>query len=433
MKEEERLSLALNSALVQCPVLLDELPQMLHAIDGGEAVAVDRISDSAKRDAITDIFRQIPLLRKHPEFGWHLVQKGISARSFLLGTMLDAGKIIEPRDLNQAQQQSTRTVTMTLVRLLQRYPNLKEELPDVLDEIIDGEKVRLDGLGDEECIEDLEKLFRGLGLVVKRGEVSIPDEDYSTVKRAVKFLCQVFDDYEDHHYYLKKMAKAEKKSSKKQTKKRDRHNNDDSSSSSDSSSDVDASSSDESDRKVSRERSKQAHTVSTVSYSEDMPPAKVSDLSVDGEADTALSLSTSVRQQGPARPSAEALAMAAQLTANYSDEEDDGDDDDFGPRLAPRTSVSSTFPSSAPLGFVGVDPSTLNDDPAPTSVLGKKRERDEEEDGAPNETGGLKREAWILEPGESKALNGKRVDLDSPPPETSSCHPLSFCSAWRRR
>lgn len=422
MKEEERLSLALNSSLVKCPALLDELPQMLQAIDGGEAVAVDRISDSAKREAITDIFRQVPLLRKHPEFGWHLVQKGISARSFLLGTMLDAGKIIEPRDLNQAQQQSTRVVTMTLVRLLQRYPDLKEELPEVLDEIIDGEKVRLDGLGDEECIEDLEKLFRGIGLVIKRGEVCFPDEDYSTVKRAVKYLCQVFNDYEDHLYYLKKLAKAEKKASKKQTKQRDRHNKDDSSSSSDNSSDGDASSSDESDRGVNRERSKQLPTVSTVSNLEDTPSTEIGDQSTAEDVDPTP---TSARQQGPARPSAEALAMAAQLTANYSDEDDDGDDDDFGPRLAPRTSAGSHFPSSAPLGFVGVDPSSLNDDPAPGSVLGKKRGRDDKEDSAPNETGELKREAWILEPGESKALNGKRVHHDSPRP-TTIASPIVF-------
>ena len=49
---------ALTFALVQCPSLLEELPQIVSAMDGGEYVNIEKISNAPMREALLRVFEQ---------------------------------------------------------------------------------------------------------------------------------------------------------------------------------------------------------------------------------------------------------------------------------------------------------------------------------------------------------------------------------------
>lgn len=412
MKEEKLLSLTINFALLQHPGLLDELPQMLHAIDEGECIAVDKISDVGKRDSITSIFRIMPILRKHPDYGWHKVDRDVSARSFLIGSLLDAGKVIEPRDLTQARQLAARAVPMNLMKLLSTYPSLRNELPILLEQIIAGNDVQLDSLGDEDLSESLERLLRSVGMIVRKNSLCIPDDEHSMVIRAIKSLQQIFDDYESFQYSSRKSkttsgksddgpksSKSKSEDSKKKRKDKKKHERRDSYSSSSASS--------------SSSSSSTSSSSGDSDFEEDIVTLKDNSIQGSSSVEAREEAPSTIRQQGPARPSAAELEAAAKFTAQYSEEEDSNeeeDDDGFGPQVMRHSTISTGHRSSTvaiPLGFVDVDPSIADQNDGQHLTAGKKRDREAiDADNGNQNDGALKREAWILEPGESKALNG---------------------------
>lgn len=393
MKEEEKLSLLLNSALLEIPGLLDELPQMLHAIDEGECIAVDKISDVAKKEYITNIFKSIPLLKKNAEYGWYKQQRDISVRSFLLGSMIDSGRIVEPRELSQAQQQAARSIPMNLMRLLEAFPALRDELPILLDQILDGNDVQLHSLGDEDLSEGLERFLRSLGMTVKRGNICIPDEDFSTVRRSLKSIYNSFYDYEDYQHRLQKAAKQnELQLVHSKHKNNNHHGNADISSDDDDSSSA-SSESDNDDKEIK-------NVQQTVEYVASNSNVSSND---DDDEDGAIP----IRMQGPARPSDTELLQAAQLPSHYSEDEDNDDDDsDIGPqkmRLGTVHLPTHVTTGALPLGFIGVDIAVED-----THASNRKRGLSEIEEDSNNKSSDvLRREEWLLEPGESKALNGK--------------------------
>lgn len=416
---EERLPLFLNAAVLECPGLMDELPQMLSAIDAGEYINVDRISDPRKRDHVRAVFGCLPL-QKNDEWGWHKTSAA-SIRGLMLNTLMKLGKINEPKNMSQAEQMSSRSSPLILLSMLKQFPSLLQELPVLLEQILGGNHVQLQDIGDEDLIEALERLLKSLGLVERRDGFCIPDEGSSFVYAAVNNFNVIFADYH-------RLAKQQKKRRREEDKRRKRERKDKKSSSSarrkgkydsDSNSDgsSDSSGSDGSDSDESSTKGDEDIPRSTMK--EPLSHADMGgDPKDDDEMDDApiVPSSSSRAIQGPARPSASDLAVAQQLqsttvgTHSNDEDEDDSEDDGFGPRVHqpgfPSSSVAAAraayFTSALPLGFVGVDAEAMFAD----SRAAVKNQDTAAEVAAATDDGVSKREEWILNPGDSQALAG---------------------------
>ena len=168
------LGLSLTTALLSFPQLLDDFPAIIASLDTGECVNVAGISDTGLRDALTGIMSCLPL-QYDPCKGWYKATEVTSVGGILLMDLLYAGHIKQPASLSEAESISSRTAPVHLLHLLQKYPALRMEIPGLLDSLLGGQAVQLDGLPDQQLATGLTGLLQALGAIEGEDGLSIPD------------------------------------------------------------------------------------------------------------------------------------------------------------------------------------------------------------------------------------------------------------------
>jgi hypothetical protein len=420
----DNVSLSLNAALIENPDLLNELPQVIDALEAGEAVNIDNISNIKKREALHSILGSLPI-RWIEGVGYLKKQKEDEVANKLMQILIDEGTVRQTKNLNSAENVSSRSAPLILIELFSQYPALIQEIP-LLEQILNSESaVQLDGISDETIVEYLERLLKSLGFVETDEGLSVPfdENNEDMVIEAVKHFKTIFKQYEKYLKLQKKKEKKHKsqqdKSLKKTTSKASKKEKSHSKSSSTSSSSSSNAEDDESSRSTH------------------------SGVESDESERAANKQSKLIAIKGPQRPSASEYQLASQLLATstpMNDEDDDQreeeEDDAFGPTLPsssyqlPVTTISrkqrilNTF---LPVGFdTTADESVIHE-----YLTGKKRkELSANGEGGIEESlltekpteGKLKREEWILDPGQSNALKGNDSLYDSSSLSLSLCY-----------
>ena len=164
--EHSTLGAVLTWGLLQHPVLLIELPQILAAMDQGEVVTVNGISDPSKRAFLSHLFEaHLPVLQEaRGAQGWYKEPQITSLSGYILMDLLTTGSIIQPSRLSVSQQHASRSLPLHLLNLNERYPEIRPDLLGLFESIHDGQGVVLDGLENEEIAEGLARVFGSLGL-----------------------------------------------------------------------------------------------------------------------------------------------------------------------------------------------------------------------------------------------------------------------------
>jgi hypothetical protein len=336
---------------------------MMTALDKGEYINIDAISNVSMRDSLNDVFSHVPILSKDKDgHGWYRNVKDKKIASYILNSLSESKVIRDPRKLDSGQSQASRIPPLQLLALVEKFPNISNELPIIIDQILDGNAVQLEQISDEELGEAIEKLLKSLGLVQTRDGLDVPKD-----KREANHVINCLEHFEEIF--------------KSYTRGRDRceiDNGENFNYDSESSS--------------SSGESKNG-SVSTASSSSQ----KKRNHSDDEESESEIG--PSVKVAGPNMPTKRELEKAQLLMANFQKiNEDEDEDDDFGPRLRDTTNVPDDSFEDEPIGYIGVDRySNIN----PSGTL--------TEESAPQVQA---REEWLLTPGESKSIAGmigKRV------------------------
>jgi hypothetical protein len=156
------LSATLTYGLLQFPQLLADLPAMISAMEAGESVNIDAISDVHFRSYLQSLFPLLPV-RKIGSDGYIRDPSVQSIGSTLLHLLLEAKSIVQPTELSHSQSLSSRTAPLAFLSLLQKFPSLRDEFPVLLDMLIDGQTACLSGLSNVEMREGLENILESLG------------------------------------------------------------------------------------------------------------------------------------------------------------------------------------------------------------------------------------------------------------------------------
>lgn len=353
---------ALTQALLTCPKLLEELPQMALALDKGEFINLEGISNVPMRESLIQVFNNIPIVSKdNTGQGWYRNTKDKRITSYIMNSLTGCKVIRDPRKLDSSQSTTSRIPAIHLLSLVQQFPNIVSELPVIIDQILEGNAVALENIADEDLGEALEKLLKSLGLVQTRDGLDIPSgREGDHVVDCLEHFEEIFKAYERGNYRL---------SSSNEGKTRYDSDSDRSSSSSESQHSYCSSSS------SSSSRNKASHEI----------------IEDDESGDE---IGPSIKVAGPSMPTKRELEKAQLLMENYqkthgisSDEEDD----EFGPKLRTDGHVDVSN-NSMPLGYLGIEMPKATVDSRVIDQLIPVVE---------------KREEWLLTPGESKSLAGK--------------------------
>jgi len=341
----------LSSLLVEFPErALTELPEMFNSFDAGEAVNLSAIIDDKYRKHLELLMSHLPL-SEHPIAGWHRSPDAPSVSGFILGELLDTGAIKQPKHLSNAETHAYRAIPY-LQEILKEFPELINELPVLLDNILNGNVLVLDGLANHDLRHSLSILLKKLDVkqVLEQGDYvyklndSDDDEDgvqtESIAENALRAIRKTFTNVHKCSLYRKKNTNGDSSSS----------NHGDSNNSSNS-----------------NNKGKSRETERTI---------------------------------GPAAPSKHELAQAKKAQKEYIkavndgkflvDDEDSSSDDDVGPSPLGSGNTSPNDVGSLPLG--ALSPTTLINSINPERY----------NDAGSNNKGG--REEWMLTPGESKTV-----------------------------
>lgn len=376
-EEPNRLSIVVNSILLNCPKLLDELPIIFEAFNKKEFVQIKAISDIPMREGLFHLVALIPGMREHPEYGWSYNKadnNNLTINNFLINTFLDDKIVIEPRELSESELISSRSAPLQLLSLIEQFPSIKDEILTIFNQILDGNMVQLQDLPDEDLISLLERLFKSLGLRETKEGFGLPSSSAAkSVKESVELFCNIFKSYEIYQQlYCPKEEKRPSKESKKKAKESGKRRRDSSSSSESNSS----------------------------SEEEEEESQSDSDDSLKGLSQGSDEIKVSVKKTvGPVMPSREELERYKNMGAMRVESEEE-DDDDIGPKVkifdAPQFPIKPQAVSQQPLGFVGYD-----------DLPEEKEGYVENEDENAEKKDITVREEWILNPGESRAYSGK--------------------------
>ena len=360
---KDNLERNLCNAVLSFPQLIDDFPSMLAALDQGEVVNIDGISNPGMRNALTEIMSELPLEYAKGE-GYFKSSSIISVGGFLLMDLVSKGIIKQPTGLNETEQLSSRLAPLHLLGLLKKYPALKDDLISILDNIMDGGAVDLNGLEDEDIGIAIDTWLTCLGVVECDDGHSIPTGSsygkvYDSLRMIHLALCSDEDSLNDDDSSVesKNSRKRLKSNSVQSTKKHKSGNHE---------------SSEEKDKLYSDD--KHDLVPMTTDNSTKNKDKFIIERKKGGEMDTC-------NEDGE------------------EEEEDDDDDDDVGPlpanhplmlkRLETKRNIQKVETSSKnlPLGLEVNNPSFDSELPSDLSKIDHSN-----------------REEWMLTPGNSKAM-----------------------------
>jgi len=401
----EDLSSHLTVALLHFPQLLEDFPSIIASLDSGESVNVEAIQDIGLRDALTNVLRCLPV-KYEQHSGWYKLPEVASVGGILLMELLNAGSIKQPSALSEAETLASRTAPLRLLTMLGRFPELRADLPGLLDSLLDGQALQLDGLENQEVADQLTQFLRAIGVVETIDGLSLPTGSTKTAAlRSLYLIREAFRlgkvtdaaaasavEEEDEENMMHRKRGRDRDEHVKSSSNRAAANESDGSSGSGSSSDSDDGEEEEEERSAATTTA-QRHTHQAA----DLPvPAPAAATATANATATASDSVFPVAAKGPAMPPGFQRPNAVVIGENGGDDDggddgdddDDDDDDDLGPLpiwKAPRRTMQPTVelpegPSSLVNALSTALPAGL-DMPATEG-----------------------REEWMLTPGESKAF-----------------------------
>ncbi len=409
------LSSELNHALLTIDQFLADFPAILNALDSGEYVNTNNITNETFRNSLNRIMTLIPTVDIHPQLGWYKKERSLSVSGSILKTLLDDKTIKQPTSIDGSERIASQQAPSLVLKLISEFPDLKNDFPSLLLSILDGNAVQLDDIENEDVRFGLEKLFLCLELTSTRDGFALPEgKKQAVVMASLKHILRSFDKSDARARQLKsssrtgeggKKSRKESKSSSRKDAKRKKYSSSSSSSSDGSSSD--SSSGDEFSDK--NELAKRPHKASG---HDDLVDSKL--------AAAASSSSSSVPRVGPTMPSAYELTQAQLANQRYTQKEEDDDEDDFGPQMFDPAAATFSRPLGSveaarlariqqqPLGFIE---QAVQEADQPVNKYqeryGEYVERDEEA-AALAANSATEREEWILDPGQNKLIGGEQ-------------------------
>lgn len=389
------------------PKLLHELPEIIHLLDQGETVHIDKISDSALRIYLQDLLKDLFSLNRISSSS-----KGVT--ELLQSTFQSSSVSKKVSDMNAGETLAYRSGIPRVLRLVETFPELRSELPDFFDNLLEEGSVDLSGLSNTDIREELVALLVSLGLHLdqqeEEGEVySLPDADDDAAKRdaietCLQLINHVFEvassyqslvpttatTFDSSHVKEKKESKKSHKKEKKEKKEKKKEKKQ----------------SKESKKRRIDEADPNLNTLDSSSDDGDSDDDDSGDINAESEG-------AKPRVIGPAAPPPCGVASSSAMAAlgNNPDDEDDDDEDSIGPAPA------STDPSSSQHRAVSAYSRLLTSHPTATfaeldntSALGDSdmdprwlaaQQYEEHISDVPAE-----REEWMMEIGENKVLAG---------------------------
>ena len=188
--------------------ILEDLPAMTASLDGNQVVNIDAISDVGLKKSLADLFKLLPLDYRAGH-GWSKKKDAAtsSISGFILQSLLESGRIKQPRSLTTSQSNAVRAVSKLFsggskandAPLLRdaAVRKMKAYAVRVLGHIESTRVSNLAEIDDEDMACDLERIVGQLGLeriVDKEGntEFSVPSAVASSaqVLRSVRYILE---------------------------------------------------------------------------------------------------------------------------------------------------------------------------------------------------------------------------------------------------
>ena len=150
---------------------------MLAALDAGQLVNIDGLTNKDLKNYLEQLFMMLPLKKGEKGEGWRKDPNSncVSISGSVLHRLLSTGAIVQPGDLTSSQQLSARTAPTCLFTILDQHPELVTELVPLLQSIENGQGVQLGGIANKDVRRCLSELFQSLGIRPSSDEDSDDD------------------------------------------------------------------------------------------------------------------------------------------------------------------------------------------------------------------------------------------------------------------
>lgn len=357
---ERLLAVTLTYGLLHFPVkLLEEIPLILSSLEAGEVVNIDAISDTSYKQYMHVLMSYLPV--KKVQQGYYKNESIKSITGSILFSLLKSKSIVQPPALSSSQVLSCRTVPLYLLISLKEYPELIYDIPILLQKLLCGDSIQLNGIDNGSIKAILVKIFQSLGIKEEgEEEFTIPSNDAATVTFAIEAFLRIFtvsDQCNDDRIVKAKVGEIVAKTSNS--------------------------------NKKSKKRSRSASSESSIGSSH-------TSSSTSSDADSDANDSTQRVSIGPKVPSQQLLTSAKLASEKYKriiamqqQEMDNDNDDEIGPSMPSNTTYDSTLESvdylcnnTFPLPYKDTNSAT-------TTTTGSVIEG---------------REEWMMTPGENKTF-----------------------------
>ena len=173
------LANVLSWGLLQFPVLFADFSTIMTSLDSGNIVCLENITDKSLGLYLGKVFKLLPLKfvsgrgwSKDPENPIH------SISGYILNELLTLKAIVQPSDLNPSQNLSSKTAPGVIKDIMIAYPDISQEIPAILEDMIGGAEVELGGIENAEIARLLGTFFDALGF--KKGDDSDNSDDEET-------------------------------------------------------------------------------------------------------------------------------------------------------------------------------------------------------------------------------------------------------------
>ena len=352
------LSNLLSYSLLEKPQLMTDLPMISKSLDDGEYVDISNISDEGMRKTLQNMMKFLPVLYNESN-GWYKETQSTNITNYILKQLQTEGSIKLQNDLSMSETVASKNVTLKLMILLQKIPELKLELESLFDTLLNGNSIQVDDLENEDIRDGLEDIFHAIGLVRTKDGFTIPEgKKEELISEIIELIKNVFSKYQVSMEYLKEKNVKTLIENNSTGNVNTVDGSVESDSSKDSGSNSDSSSDSEDDYGLQRENHgvkncTATSTANTITVAEHSPPSTAPP-------------AVPVVVKGPSMPTIQDLLHARtfieqqqQHNPNSTSRQDDGssseDDDAYGPQVCdPRTArILQAHASVQPLGFAG--------------------------------------------------------------------------------
>jgi hypothetical protein len=181
------LANVLSWGLLQFPVLFADFSTIMTSLDSGNIVCLENITDKSLGLYLDKVFKFLPLKfisgrgwSKDPENPIH------SISGYILNELLTLKAIVQPSDLTPSQILSSKTAPGVIKDIMIAYPDLSQEIPAILEDMIGGAEVELGGIENAEIAHLLGTLFDALGFKVGNDSDNIDDEETESSSRRLR-------------------------------------------------------------------------------------------------------------------------------------------------------------------------------------------------------------------------------------------------------